>query len=163
MWTNNFLLPHRFKRIGWALLIPSLALGIAYLIWEPTPAFLDWKVFCLATEEGIGIPDGGRKFFVWMENNVYDELVSLLIIFSAGIVAFSGSAQEDEFVQRIRLESLVWATYANYSVLIFAIIFIYGFPFFWVIVVNMFTLLLFFIVRFHWMMHRAEKEMNYEE
>lgn len=163
MWTNNFLLPHRFKRIGWAILIPSLALGLAYLIWEPTPSFLDWKVFCLATEEGIGIFDDGRKFFIWMENNVYDELVSLLLILSAGMVAFSGSEQEDEYVQRIRLESLAWATYANYGVLIFAIIFIYGFPFFWVIVVNMFTLLLFFVVRFHWMMYRAQKQMAHEE
>jgi|UPI000591D193 hypothetical protein len=161
MWTNKLLLPHRFKRIGWALLIPSLALGIAYLIWEPTPSFLDWKVFCITTEEGIF--DDGRQFFIWIENNVYDELVSLLLIISAGLVAFSGAAQEDEFVQRIRLESLVWATYANYGVLIFAILFIYGFPFFWVIVINMFTLLLFFIVRFHWMMHRAQKQMAHEE
>lgn len=160
MWTNTFLLPHRFKRMGWALLIPSLVLGLAYLIWEPTPPFLDWKVFTLASDEGIF---EGRKFFTWVENNVYDELVSLLLIISAGMVAFSGAAQEDEFVQRIRLESLVWATYVNYGILIFAIVLVYGFPFFWVIVVNMFTLLLFFVVRFHWMMYRAQKQMAHEE
>ena len=160
MWINTFLLPHRFKRIGWALLLPSLAMGLAYLIWEPTPSFLDWKVFGLAADQGIY---GGPKFFTWVENNVYDELVSLLLIISAGMVAFSGAAQEDEFVQRIRLESLVWATYVNYGILIFAIVLIYGFPFFWVIVVNMFTLLLFFVARFHWMMYRAQKQMAHEE
>lgn len=160
MWTKTFLLPYQFKRIGWALLIPSLGLGLAYLIWEPAPAFLDWTVFSLASEDGIF---EGRKYFVWVENNVYDELVSLLLIISAGMVAFSVARQEDEFVQRIRLESLVWATYANYGVLLLAIVLVYGFPFFWVIVVNMFTLLLFFVVRFHWIMHRAQKQMAHEE
>ncbi|TXB61797.1 hypothetical protein [Phaeodactylibacter luteus] len=160
MWTKTFLLPYQFKRVGWALLIPSLALGLAYLIWEPTPAFLDWTVFSLASEDGIF---EGRKFFTWVENNVYDELVSLLLIISAGMVAFSVARQEDEFVQRIRLESLVWATYVNYGILLLAIVLVYGFPFFWVIVVNMFTLLLFFVVRFHWIMHRAQKQMAHEE
>lgn len=98
-----------------------------------------------------------------MENNVYDELVSLLIIFSVGIVVFFGFVQEDEFVQWICLEFLVWVMYVNYGVFIFVIIFIYGFLFFWVIVVNMFMLLLFFIVCFYWMMYCVEKEMNYEE
>lgn len=76
--------------MGWVFLVFFFVLGIVYLIWELIFVFLDWNVFCIVIEEGIGFFDDERKFFFWMENNVYDELVSLLIIFSVGIVVFFG-------------------------------------------------------------------------
>ena len=77
---------------------------------------------------------------------------------------FSKEKDEDEFIAKMRLESLVWATYVNYSILLLALIFVFGIAFFWVMAANMFTLLFFFIIRFHWVMTRARKNLaDYEE
>ena len=70
---------------------------------------------------------------------------------------------EDEFISRLRLESLVWATYVNYIILALSIIFIYDEVFFWVMILNMFTILLFFLLRFNWILSRTKKQMAHEE
>jgi hypothetical protein len=87
----------------------------------------------------------------------------LLLIIGAILIAFSKEKFEDEFISKIRLESLVWAIYLNYAVLILAIIFIYDMTFFWVIVLNMFTLLFFFIFRFNWALIKSKKQIRDEE
>jgi hypothetical protein len=149
----TYLFPHRYKRLGWLLLIPGVILGIIYLAAEPEPTWLDWPVFALVDdfifEDGV--------FLRVVENNVFDELAGLLLIIGALLVAFSKEKQEDEYIARIRLESLVWATYINYFVLVLAILFVYGLPFFWVLVFNMFTMLFFFIIRFNWVLRRARQ------
>jgi hypothetical protein len=85
-----------------------------------------------------------------VKNNVFDELIGLLLIAGGLFIAFSKEETEDEFIAKIRLESLVWATYFNYAILMLSVIFVYGMSFFGVLVFNMFTLLLFFIIRFNW-------------
>ena len=70
---------------------------------------------------------------------------------------------EDEFIAMIRLESLVWATYINYGVLILALIFVYDIPFFWVLVFNMFTTLIFFIIRYNWALNNSKKSIENEK
>lgn len=156
---TTFLLPFTFKRVGWMLLIPGLVLGIIYLIYDPEPAFLDLTVWGLVDESLLG----DTRYFASVENNVFDEIVGLLLIVGALFVAFSKEKQEDEFIARTRLESLVWATYVNYAILLLAIIFVYSFPFFWVLVFNMFTILFFFIVRFNWARYRANNLLPNEE
>ncbi|MCB0639251.1 MAG: hypothetical protein KDC54_21640 [Lewinella sp.] len=148
------LFPHTYKRRGWFLLLPGLVLGIIYLTFEPEPAWLDWPVFALFDDPIIGNNGGYMKI---VANNVFDEITGLLLIIGALLVAFSKEKFEDEFIARIRLESLVWATYVNYFVLVLAILFVYGLPFFWVLVFNMFTMLFFFIIRFNWVLRRARQ------
>ncbi|MCB0375018.1 MAG: hypothetical protein KDD04_03770, partial [Sinomicrobium sp.] len=70
---------------------------------------------------------------------------------------------EDEFIGRIRLESLVWATYVNYGVLLLSFLFVYGLSFFWVMIVNMYTILIFFVVRFNLQLRKLKNSGNHEE
>jgi len=77
--------------------------------------------------------------------------------------ALSKEPVEDEFIQRLRLESLVWALYWNYGILLFAILFIYGMPFFTVMSINLFSLLLIFLIRFRLKLRAAKKELSHEE
>ena len=97
------------------------------------------------------------------ENNFIDEILTTLFIVCGLIFAFSKEKIEDEMVSKIRLESLVWATYVNYGVLLFCVIFIYGLSFIQVMQYNMFTLLLFFIIRFHWTLYKNSKLATYDE
>ena len=156
----NNLLPHAFKPIGWCLFIPGVLLGLLYLIMgTPDPDLLDLKVFALFQDE---FPNGSSSFSLVI-NNVLDEIISLLLILGGLCIAFSREKFEDEFIYKIRLESLVWATYVNYGILLLAVLFVYGMGFFWTMVFNMFTLLVFFIIRFHWAMYRYRNQIPDEE
>ena len=150
MKTRN-LLPYRFKKIGWILFVPALFLGIYYLVTDFEPEFLNIQVFTVINEEIMS----DSEYFTMMGNNVIDEIIGLLLIFGMAFIAMSKQKNEDEFISKIRVESLLWATYVNYAILVLAIILVYGFSFFWVLVFNMFTVLLFFIIRFNWALYKS--------
>ena len=156
---TNYLFPNRFKKIGWLLFIPGILLGIVYLIYQSDISLFDIKVFAIAEKVIFNDAD----FFTISENNVLDEISSILLIIGALLIAFSKEKTEDEFISKIRLESLVWATYINYAILILAIIFVYDITFFWVLVFNMFTLLVFFLIRFNWALYKSKNQIGNEE
>ena len=70
------------------------------------------------------------------------------------LIAFSREKHEDEFISRIRLESLQWAVLINYLLLIVSAFLVYGFSFMDVMMYNMLTVLIIFIVRFHLVLYR---------
>jgi len=156
---TNYLLPNRLKKIGWILFIPGIIIGILSLIYHPEISFFDIKVFAIA-EDGI-FKDA--NFFSTSKNNIMDEIICILLIIGALLIAFSKEKFEDEFISKIRLESLVWATYINYAILILAIIFVYDIAFFWALVFNMFTLLFFFLIRFNWALYKFKNQISDEE
>ncbi len=159
----QYLLPNKFKKIGWLIFIPVSLLGILWLIFEPLFEskldLLEFNVFALVSG---GILNDTYVFQV-IENNILDEFIGVLFIISSIFIAFSKEKTEDEFIAMIRLESLVWATYINYGVLILALIFVYDIPFFWVLVFNMFTTLIFFIIRYNWALNNSKKSIENEK
>ena len=141
------------------ILIPFILLGLYIVNYDVEPEIFDFNVPAIFVDEIFG-----EKFVFGMtENNILNELVGVVLILSFLMVAFSKELQEDELIAKIRLESLVWATYVNYAVLLFSMIFIYGMSFLWVMIFNMFTILLFFIVRFNWQVKKLNKTMTHEE
>lgn len=156
---TNFLLPNQFKKIGWIVFIPSFIVGILWLFFEFEPAFLDVKVLSLFNDDFLT----SRGFFAITENNIANEIIGVLIIISASFIAFAREKNEDEFISKIRLESLVRATYLNYAILIFALLFIYNMSFLTVMIINMFTVLLFFILHFNWALYKSRRALDYEK
>lgn len=153
---TSYLLPHSFKKFGWLIFLPTFAFAIYWLIFgQKEPEFLDWEVFALFSD-GI-LSNDEKSAFGFIENNWLGELIGIGLILGGILVAFSKEKQEDEFIAKIRLESLVWATYVNYIVLFLALILIYDFNFLLVMEINLFTILIFFIIRFRWMLNRAKK------
>ncbi|MFK5880445.1 MAG: hypothetical protein QM478_13230 [Flavobacteriaceae bacterium] len=125
-----------------------------------TPS-LEMKVFPLIGDSASFLSE--NKSMEWSDNNITDELASILLIVGGLIVAFSKAKDEDEYISKIRTESLIWATYVNYGILILAVIFVYDMAFFNVMIYNMFTILFFFIIRFHYVLYITKKSLNYEE
>ncbi len=156
---TNYLFPYQMKKFGWILFIPGIILGIFFLIDQSEPNFLNVTVFSIAKQAIFS----DSQFFTLTENNILDEIIGLLLIIGAILIAFSKEKYEDEFISKIRLESLVWAIYLNYAVLILTLIFIYEMIFFWVLVFNMFTILFFFIIRFNWVLMKSKKQIRDEE
>ena len=150
----KYLLPAQLKIIGWTLFIPTFLLGMLWLFYEPAPAFLDMRVFAL-------LSDSSHTSFI--ENNVMDELLGSLMIISSVLVAFSKERDEDELISKLRLESLVWATYWNYGILLLTFILLYDGAFWTVMILNLFTILIFFIIKFNWAIWNLRKSARHEE
>ncbi len=155
----NYLLPHYLKRVGFVL----LALGVVALMYSflisNTPDFMDFNVYALIRQRFLS----PVEFFSVVETNFLDELIAGLLILGLGLISFSREKVEDEFIAKTRLESLVWATYLNYGVLLLSVLFVYEMAFFMVMIVNMFTILIFFVIRFNWVMSKSKRQLRHEE
>ena len=156
---TSYLLSHRFKKVGWLLFIPSAILGLLTLIYDWTPDFLNVNVFGIFIDEIVGV----KKYFGFVSNNILNEILGVLVIISGLMIAFSKERVEDELITKIRLQSLVWATYWNYGILILAFLFVYDLSFLWVMIFNMYTVLIFFIIKFNWSLVKLNKALTYEE
>ncbi len=157
---TKLLLPNHFKKPGWIILIPSALLGLFIIISDYEFKFLDMKVFTIYSGSGV-FQDS--VLFGMIKANLTGTLVGVLFLIGAIFVAFSKEKSEDEFIAKVRLESLLWATYINYGVLIFCFLFFYEFEFLYVMIFNMFTILIFFIIRFYYILYRAKKSLSHEK
>jgi hypothetical protein len=156
---TRFLLSHKLKSIGWILFITGFILGVILMINDFDYPNWEMNVFPLIGENDIF----SKTPLTWNKSNIADELAAVLLIVGGILVAFSKTNDEDEFISKIRMESLIWATYVNYLVLLVAILLLFDFTFFNVMVCNMFTILIFFIVRFHYMLYKSKKSVGNEE
>ncbi len=169
--TTNYLFPHRLKKIGWIIFVPAVTVGIVFLIldaffhdylhsviFDKFLSVLNVKVFAILYR----VPFGDPSFFEVRESNIFSEIIGILIILGGILVGFSREKIEDEFIAKTRLDSLVWAVYVNYAILIFCFIFFYGLTFLNVMIIHMFSVLLLFIGRFYYTLHREKKSTQNE-
>lgn len=149
---TSYLLPHKYKPLGWVLFVIGIISGLIIFIGQYEYDILKVNVLSIYGRDALF---GERGFFKIIENSILDEIIALCIIIGGLLVGFSRERVEDEFIYKLRKDSLVWAIIFNYIVLIFAILFIYNFTFFDVLVFNMFTPLLFFVFRFNFLKFRS--------
>mgnify|MGYP006149455355 FL=1 len=157
---THFLFPNQFKIIGWFLFVPSVIITILISSFGVNiDEYLNVTVFAVYANEFIS--DG--VFLKFIKNSIVDELLTLSMIIGGILIGFSKLKVEDEMISKIRYESLVWATYLNYGLILLFTIFIYGTSYLNVLYHNMFTLLLFFIIRFHYMIYKLNKSNQDDE
>jgi len=147
----RFLFPHRFKLIGWIIAIPSIILGLFILIDDLRFDFLTVKLpfKYFFADEFLSSDDKGNEFSIF---NFTDEIATIGSIIGLLLIAFSKVKYEDEYLSKLRLESLQWAIYVNFFLLIVSTILIHGMSYYSVIVYNMFTPLIIFIIRFYYLL-----------
>ncbi|WP_104733994.1 hypothetical protein [Hanstruepera ponticola] len=153
---SNYLLSNKFKPLGWFLFIIGLIGGIILYAIDYDGEIMVTKVFSIYSDPFIG--DAG--FFKVIENGIADELVYVCLIIGGLLVGFTKEKVEDEYIYKLRTESLVWAIIFNYILLLFTIVFVYDMTFFNVLIFNVFTPLLFFVFRFNFI---KLKSGNHEE
>lgn len=130
---KSMLFPHCFQRFGWAVFAVSALLGIYILA-------VDFASSCLL-------------------NNI----VIIGVVAGAILATCSCEKVEDEMVRQVRLGSLLVALYVNYAALIICSLFIYDLDFLYVMMCNMFTMLIVFMVVFRYRMWCLNKGMKGEE
>ena len=155
---NNLLLPNKFKKIGLYTAIPSILLGLLVSFNGYEISWLNVKVFALLNTDFNKI-----DFFRFIDDNITNELIGVLCLVSGLFIAFSKEKKEDEFISKLRLNSLLWAVLVNYGLLFLAFVFVYGFVFLNVMIYNMFTVLIIFIIRFNFILYKNSKPIGDEK
>ena len=155
----KLLLPNKYKLIGWCLLIPATVLGLflSFTNFESFP--VNTKVFAIFNNEIFG----KIQFFGFIETNITNTIVGILFIIGGMLVGFSKEKREDEFIAKLRLSSLLWAVWVNYVLLFLSFFFVYGTAFLTVMIYNMFTVLIIFIVRFNYILYKNSKAVSDEK
>ncbi len=149
---SSILLPSKFKKIGWFILIPSMIAGLLKVSSEYEFVFTS-KVFAFIYDESLT----DTRYFGINETDITNTLISVCFIVGALLVAFSSEKSEDEYIASLRLNSLQWAVLVNYLLLIVTFIFIYGVSFLNIMLYNMFTVLIIFIARVHYLLYKTNQ------
>ena len=87
--------------------------------------------------------------------NFTDEFALTGIIISLLFIAFAREKNEDEFITKTRLESWQWAVLINYILLLLATWAVHGLAFIDVMMYNMLTIPIIFIIRFHYVLYKT--------
>ena len=153
---TNYLLPNELKPLGWILFTLGTFSGLLLLFkgydYEP----IKFKVLSLFNNSILG--NDSMSYFKIIETGVANELATIAIITGGLIIALSKEKVEDEFISKLRADSFIWAMITNYIVLLIATIFIYEMRFFTVLVFNMFTPIIFFIIRFNFLKFKSNSD-----
>lgn len=129
---KTLLFPHSFQRIGWIIFAISAAIGAYILFTDNTDSYLLNNIAIIGTCIG------------------------------AILATCSREEVEDEMTGQIRLNSLLTALYINYAILIVCSLLIYDLDFLSVMLYNMFTILLIFMVVFRWKIWQVKKATENE-
>ena len=137
---TDYLLSPSCKKVGLWLGIPFV-LGGLYLLSNGS-----WMDTFLSQ---IGMRD------------CFDELVVIGLAVSLLLASFSREKDEDECIAHLRMQAWTMAVVSNYLILIIVTLCIYGMSYLNFMAVNTFTVLILFLVVFHWKLWRFRKE-NHE-
>lgn len=143
------LLPNKVKPLGWVLFIFGIFGGIYLFLNNYEQDLMSVKVISIFNNNLLGT--GKKSFFKIIDNDIFDEIVALAIVFGGFLLMFSKEKIEDEFIKKLRKDSLVWAIIVNYIILVLAIVLVYDLSFLHIMTFNMFTPLVFFVIRFNFL------------
>jgi len=157
---KSFLLPNRYKKLGWLLVVPAFIAGFIFMVlqiklqYEPTIS-----VFGLFGD-GFQIGKDKQTLFRVDKIDLIPNLTGLCLLIGGMLVMFSKEKKEDEFINQIRLNALQFSVFINYALLFICFIFIHSLAFFQVMVYNMFTVIIFYILRFHYLLFNNSISRN---
>lgn len=141
---STYLFPYQIKKLSGFIFIICLCVLLVTTLMDWVPSSFNFPMFAIASTEFLK----DATYFSWIETNVWYDLLTILVIITGILFAFSKEKTEDEYISKLRLNALVKAVYCNYFILILAIFFIYNLAFFSVLVLNMLSTLILFIFFF---------------
>ncbi|GAC1311900.1 MAG: hypothetical protein NVSMB24_32350 [Mucilaginibacter sp.] len=93
-------------------------------------------------------------------HHVFFMTTTLLMAIGLFVVAFSKEKIEDEQISQLRSDSLQWAIYVNYVLLIISLVFTNDTEH--ILFLNLMVPLAFFIIRFRWVIFRLNSSLSRE-
>lgn len=132
------------KLPGWIILGLGICFGIITLFFQHY-IYLYIKMPALYYKM---LMDNSAQWFSMQSTDITDELAGLFIILGSLFVTLSKEKSEDEFIMKLRLDSLLWALIVNSILMVLALCFIYGTPIYMVFTINIVSIQLLFIIKF---------------
>lgn len=136
-----FLFPYWCRYLGYACIVGHIPFSI---IWNMCGMH--------RYDNSTALFNNGHVFFI---------CTTLLMALGLFLVAFAKERIEDEQIAQLRLDSLRWAIYLNYLLLIISLVFIADTEH--ILVLNLWVPLIFFIIRFRWKIYQNNSLLKKEE
>ena len=146
---KNFLLPYYYKAIGVILVLIAIVFSVLYLKFDLNYTIPVFAIVSIYLE---------TKFFVISQSNFIDEITLILFVLGFGLIVFSKEKNEFEFLCVLREKALVRATIVNAFIMLFSIIFIYGGGFLGILVLNLFSVFIFYLFFFYVSLKKRNQE-----
>jgi len=141
---SNYLFPYGTRYFGIALILVHVPIK---LLWDHYyPNGYDQS-----------LPSSGTDGFLFSAPHLFFIGTTLMMLVGLFLVAFSRERVEDEQITQLRLDSLRWAIYLNYAILLFGLIFTRRSESDHILLLNIWLPLLFFILRFQWVLYRLNR------
>lgn len=134
------LLPYRWKIAGMVLACAGTISAIIYIFFD-----FSFKVKVFAVYSSFL----ATKYFTSFKTNFSDELTLLLLIIGLSLIVFSKEKNETEGLHALRYKALAKALIANTIFLFLSVLFIYGSGFIAILVVNIFSPFIFYLIFFY--------------
>jgi len=142
---TNYLFPFNSRYFGIGLILIHI------------PIKLLWDALYPEGFHGHDPAPGSEGSFLLSPPHLFFIGTTLLVLIGLFLVAFSRERIEDEQIIQLRLDSLRWAIYLNYAILLFSLVFTQGGDSSHILLLNIWLPLLFFILRFQWVLYRLNR------
>jgi hypothetical protein len=109
---------------------------------------------------GFHFPAESPDDSLFNSHHVFFIFTSLVMVIGLFLIAFAKEKIEDEQIWHIRLDSLRWAIYVNYLILIISLVFTKDVHH--MLQLNLWAPLIFFIIRFRWVIFRLNRSLSRE-
>ncbi len=135
---KTYLLPSKFLVPSGIIFYASVLLGVLLIVFPDLSQNLSIELsvpnFFWKDADNLLV----EKSF-WIQNNMIDELLTLLLVGSGLIHLFSKEKLEDEFIMQLRFHAMKWSYLLNFTVLAIGSLLVYGLPYFNVMVFCLFS------------------------
>ena len=148
MTSTKYLFPYNTRFVGIALILAHIPVKFLWDAYYPN----GYDHHAMANENSLWSPP--HLFFIG---------TTLMVLVGLFLVAFSKEKFEDEHIVQLRLDSLRWAIYLNYAILLFSLVFTQGGDTKHILLLNIWLPLLFFILRFQWVLYRIKRSAKSDE
>ena len=150
----KLFLPNKLRIYGWVILLFGIILCVSRFYFGVKPEFLNIKVFAVYSKYFE------TNYFKVIENHVSEELTALLILVGLFILSFTNEKIENDSVSAIRYKSFIFAFYINTVLIALSFLFVYGFGFINILVINVFSPFIIYIILSRYFLSKILKSEN---
>jgi len=145
----NILLPYKFKTPGYICTVVAVVLSVVYFYFRLQISVPVFAVISSNIETNI---------FTIFETNFFEKLIMLIFVAGFSLVVFSREKEEARYLRIVRIMALKRTIAAYILWMILSIIFVYGNAFIAVLVINIISPFIIYLIIFNTIKYRELKK-----
>ena|SRR5690606_30629403 len=153
-----YLFPNKLKVP--ALIVFIISIILIVLQFSNISIEINTKVFALISDPFLDRENTGK--FIWIKQDMYNEVLDTLFFSSGLILAFSKEKIDDEMITLIRYKSLTITTYFIFITLILSEFLIYGMSFGYVIMFFYYMFIILLNIIYYTKLYIYKKQFSHE-